>query len=49
METKAEYRQREAAWKAAITNAPARQYDRVQSWIESERLAWGYKPRKAQE
>ena len=43
METKAEYRQREAAWKAAIQNAPPRQYDRVQNWIAEERQAWGYK------
>lgn len=43
METKEEYCQREAAWKAAIEGAPARQYDRVQAWIAAERLAWGYK------
>ncbi len=43
METKAEYRQRESAWKAAIEGAAPRQYDRVQAWIAAERLAWGYK------
>ncbi len=47
METKAEFRQRETAWRAAmVTTAHATRdedRERVNAWIAAERKAWGYR------